>query len=93
MLSSEADCLRASELQTELVGGNVPTDRERAFLEDHLRSCAACRLEQVAAKTLRFGRGDGPVPPMDELARRRFVSDAVSEALAGLPAAVGEAPK
>ncbi|MDY0002719.1 MAG: hypothetical protein RBU30_15590, partial [Polyangia bacterium] len=64
-------CQRASELELELERGRVPTAEERALLEDHLRTCAACRLEQAAAQGLRYEPGDGPAPHMDELTRRR----------------------
>ncbi|MDY0001964.1 MAG: FecR domain-containing protein, partial [Polyangia bacterium] len=76
-------CQRASELELELERGRVPTAEERALLEDHLRTCAACRLEQAAAQVLRYEPGEGPAPHMDELTRRRQISDAVSEALGG----------
>ena len=78
---SDDPCLRASELTLRMGDGYVPTDAERAFLDDHLAHCEDCRLERAVADVLAHTGDSGPADPMDEFSRRRFMNSVVTAAL------------
>ncbi len=74
---SFADCARLEQLLLDSERAAWAED-DRAFGEAHLSTCAACRTELALLEELRF---DGTAPaamPLDDLARRRAITQLVA---------------
>jgi len=54
-------------------GGESLQAREQAQLDTHLAECRDCRGESMAVTAMKIDSGVDPAPPLDDLARRRFV--------------------
>ncbi|MFO8072946.1 MAG: FecR domain-containing protein [Polyangia bacterium] len=78
----DEDCARAAEIDRRLRDGEPVGESELRTLERHLASCESCRLERAALEEIAADGSAGPLPELDELARRRLaegVLDAVEE--------------
>jgi hypothetical protein len=73
MSRSEISCEKLTEIELRHAEGLSPTPAEQELYERHLRQCDRCRLEREALGALVGDGNSGPLPALDDIARRRYV--------------------
>ena len=79
-MKRESGCERLMEIDLGRAEGREPTGAELAFCEEHLATCPSCRAEREALTALTGPGNTGPMTPLDDVARRRFVDDLLAKA-------------
>ncbi len=79
-------CVVYEDLMMQVASGVLLSQKQRDFCALHERQCKDCRMESGLAGVMKHNDGDlleGPAKALDDLARRRRISDAVESAFQG----------
>lgn len=78
-MAPKTDCEKYIALTQRHCGVEKLSDSDRTFLEEHLENCPECTLERELFRSAAHNTGI-PTVPLDELTKRRFVSNIVNQA-------------
>ncbi len=79
-MMSTNDCIRALEIELKRAQGVDVGPGDSQFYEEHLKTCADCRLEHESLDILSDEETSGALPSLDDLARRRLIDDVIAQA-------------